>query len=127
MAETLRFNKGDRARRKPKEIEETKPSEPQNRFSITDFNNQSKNQRSEDTKPKRGKGRPRKNKSTKSIRISDEAVDIINAYKQITDQETQDDAVIDIAPYLLLIAVYKTSDFKGTTIVHSYFIIESVS
>ena len=95
MAETLRFNKGDIASKKPKEIEETKPSEPQNRFSITDFNNQSKNQRSEDTKPKRGKGRPRKNKSTKSIRISDEAVDIINAYKQITDQETQDDAVID--------------------------------
>lgn len=95
MTEKLRFNKGDRARKKPKEIEETKPSEPQNRFSITDFNNQSKNKRPEENKPKRGKGRPRKNKSTKSIRLSDEAVDIINAYKQITNQETQDDAVID--------------------------------
>ena len=97
MVEEIRFDKGDRAKKKSKEIEETRPAEPQNKFSITEFNNRNKSKKQDqgETKPKRGKGRPRKNKSTKSIRISDTALDIINAYKQITDQETQDDAIID--------------------------------
>lgn len=30
------------------------------------------------------------------IRISDQAVDIINAYKQVANCESQDDAIIDV-------------------------------
>lgn len=89
----LSLDKGERGKKQPKGIEEVKASQPENRFDIDNLNKTANHQ---DIKPKRGKGRPRKNKSTKMIRVSDEAVDIINAYKQATGQESQDDAIIDV-------------------------------
>ena len=79
----LSLDKGERGKKQPKGIEEVKASQPENRFDIDNLNKAANHQ---DIKPKRGKGRPRKNKSTKMIRVSDEAVDIINAYKQATGQ-----------------------------------------
>lgn len=89
----LSLDKGERGKKQPKGIEEVKASQPENRFDIDNLNKAANHQ---DIKPKRGTGRPRKNKSTKMIRVSDEAVDIINAYKQATGQESQDDAIIDV-------------------------------
>lgn len=91
------FNKENKNRRMKKEapgVVETKPSTPENRYDAS--LHQKKNIERKPEEKKRGKGRPRKNKSTKMIRISDQAVDIINAYKQVTNCESQDDAIIDI-------------------------------
>lgn len=94
MVEKIEFNKRGRDKKGPAPVDETKKAEPEERFDLNKFNNQSKERK---TKPvsKRGKGRPKKNKTTRTIRISDDAVDIINAYKQIANKETQDDAIID--------------------------------
>lgn len=75
-------------------MEETKPSTPEKRYDASIH--QKKTTEKKPEVKKRGKGRPRKNKSTKMIRISDQAVDIINAYKQVANCESQDDAIIDV-------------------------------
>ena len=91
------FNKENKNRRKKNAtpgVAETKPSTPEKRYDAS-----AHQKKTTETKPevkKRGKGRPRKNKSTKMIRISDQAVDIINAYKQVANCESQDDAIIDV-------------------------------
>ena len=91
------FNKENKNRREQKtvpSVEETKPSTPEKRYDASIH--QKKTTEKKPEVKKRGKGRPRKNKSTKMIRISDQAVDIINAYKQVANCESQDDAIIDV-------------------------------
>jgi hypothetical protein len=91
------FNKENKNRREQKtvpSVEETKPSTPEKRYDASIH--QKKTTEKKPEVKKRGKGRPRKNKSTKMIRISDQAVDIINAYKQVVNCESQDDAIIDV-------------------------------
>ncbi|MFR0496752.1 replication-associated protein RepC [Limosilactobacillus reuteri subsp. suis] len=91
------FNKENKNRREKKtapSVEETKPSTPEKRYDASVH--QKKTTEKKPEVKKRGKGRPRKNKSTKMIRISDQAVDIINAYKQVANCESQDDAIIDV-------------------------------
>lgn len=79
------------------QIEETKPAKPEQRYNIDTFNAKAKKQREENAKrpSKRKRGRPRKNKVTKMIRISAEAVDMINAVKQATSVSSQDEAIIE--------------------------------
>lgn len=91
------FNKENKNRREQKttpSVEETKPSTPEKRYDASIH--QKKTIEKKPEVKKRGKGRPRKNKSTKMIRISDQAVDVINAYKQVVNCESQDDAIIDV-------------------------------
>ena len=91
------FNKENKNRRKKNAtpgVAETKPSTPEKRYDASVHQKKTTEEKPE--VKKRGKGRPRKNKSTKMIRISDQAVDIINAYKQVANCESQDDAIIDV-------------------------------
>lgn len=79
-------------------IEEVKPAKPDQKYNVDEFNASLKKQREKATKqtPKRKRGRPRKNKVTKMIRISAEAVDMINAVKQATSASSQDEAIIKV-------------------------------
>lgn len=107
------FNNKNKNRREQKiapKIDETKPSTPEKRYDAS--NHQKKISEIEPEVKKRGKGRPRKNKSTKMIRISDQAVDIINAYKQVADCESQDDAIIDVFRKYIESGAMSNSDEK---------------
>lgn len=96
----LTFDKSSHERPQQKttpQIEETKPAKPEQRYNIDEFNAKTKKQREENAKrpSKRKRGRPRKNKVTKMIRISADAVDMINAVKQATSVSSQDEAIIE--------------------------------
>lgn len=107
------FNKENKNRREKKtapSVEETKPSTPEKRYDASVH--QKKTTEKKPEVKKRGKGRPRKNKSTKMIRISDQAVDIINAYKQVANCESQDDAIIDVFKKYIESGAMSDSDEK---------------
>lgn len=98
---TLKLDKSSRNKKKePKPIKETKPATPEKKFDFSKFKKQEEAKRAEeekktdDTEKKRKRGRPSKNKVYKILRVSDEALDIVNAYKQAAQLSSQDDAII---------------------------------
>lgn len=99
----MSLDKSSRNKKEAKPITETKPSTPESKFEIENFNKHKEEERArkqrqqtqDETKKKR-RGRPRKNKATKNIRISDDAVAYINAYRNAANLESQDEAIIEV-------------------------------
>ena len=92
-----------RNNKEPNPMTDPPTSTPESNFEIENFNKHKEEERArkqrqqtqDETKKKR-RGRPRKNKATKNIRISDDAVAYINAYRNAANLESQDEAIIEV-------------------------------
>lgn len=85
---TIRLDKS--SRKQPKPIQDNNPAEPDEKFDMSKFK---KETIKKTTSERRGPGQPRKNNAYGLVRISDTARDILNCYKQATNQPSQGEAI----------------------------------